>query len=210
MRNILISVLLLTTIQVFSQNLTTEDYRILETVICNESSKKIKVESMCFYSISKFDFYQDSSFLDKEKLEGKIRIGHTPLIEKYDKIPYVTILNHIDLDTSQINKYLDIKVDGVFWDARKIKCKRLVIKNSLRFEKLGYKVVRPFRNTFSSIKFRTVGRPIYLDKNNVLINTAYFNVKKGKGAKEYEVDLYYLQKVDNNWIIKERFNFNIH
>ena len=209
MRYILLFSILLLAGKAFSQPLTDEDYKILEAITFKKSSEKIKIESMCFYWITKFDFYQDSSYLDKGKHEGKIRIGLTPIIEKFDRIPYKTILNHIEIDTLLVNNFLDSTHSGTHWNIKNRICRNLVIKNSLRFDKFGYKVIRPFNNTFSSIKFRTVGRPIYLNEENAIISTAYFNVKKGKGVKEYDKNLYYLQKVNDEWIIKEIFNYNI-
>lgn len=210
MRYIILFSILLLVEQAISQSLSNEDYKILEAITCRLSSEKIKIESICFYSITKYDFYQDPAYLDKgEPQEGKIRIGHTPIIEKYDRNPYKTILNHIDIDTSLVNRFLDSTYSGTHWNNIDGICKNLVIQNSLRYEKIWYRIIRLFRNIFSSKKFRIVGRPLYLNEENILINTTYLNFKKGNSVKEHDKNLYFLQKVNDEWIIKEKFNYNM-
>lgn len=188
------------------QNLSQVDYEVLEAIIFSTDKKELEaIESSCSYSISKFDFYQDSINLQKEYFPGNIRrLCVAPIIEYYDEIPYQVIKNYLEIDTLKINQYLEGKYSIANWDRKKIKCDRI------RFKTFPRNVFsKKFFNLIFTWRYLLISRPIYIGGNYSLVKKTYSEVGRRSRVKRHNEIIYLLQKNGKEWEVIKMFTKNI-
>jgi len=194
------------------QELTDTDYEILRAVSCNFEETNLKIESVCRYSIRSFDFYQDSISYLKDNPpppSDRIRLGLSPIVEYYDEVPFLTISEYIEIDTTKINKFFnfDAGTESEHWEGNEKNSSYLKIKDSERFNKLTYKFFSPLKDIFVANKFILFSRPIYLNFSQyAIIQKIELNIR-WKRVKKYHKTIIFLKMEDGIWSIKETFTY---
>jgi len=191
---------------IYGQNTQQIDSEIFKALVCTTNTNKVKVEDICSLNIDRFEFYQDSVSKNQVYFLKKIyknndlagACGADIVFPYYDKIPYETINQNYQIDTSELNQYLLIKrtnTDFKKWSD--------IIENCENVKFCSIFLINPLRYLFVS-NHLVVGKPIILNNNKMAL-IKVFSLQIGYRIRIMDTNIYFLEHKDNVWIIREKF-----
>jgi hypothetical protein len=199
----------------FGQDRGQNDADIFRKIICTTDTKnKENVFYASVLGIDKYEFYQDSKTYNEsyhitpknyasttiEEQTIDLSNSHNRLIDHYDKNPFKTISNYVSIDTSEINKFLNIYKDyrneTKIWSQIVNKC------NNVKFiKRFRPKIIRIFFNQNCIF----VSNPIIFNQNRfAIIKVA--RIRFSSNIKEHDTKIYLVENVNTGWTVKDTFS----